>query len=88
MDKEQNSYGVVMDGIYTVRKDFVESFPLHSEGVPIKPQDMIGVNGTNSLLYSLVECRKPDMLWIARLIEGVISGDPRVRFIPGCDLFP
>jgi hypothetical protein len=49
---------------------------------------MVRVDLANCLLNTSIECGEPNMLRIARFVEGVVSSNPRIASVPGGDLLP
>jgi hypothetical protein len=77
-----------MQCIDTIRQDFVEPFPFHSKGVPIQPQNMIRVDVPYSLFDAIVEGWQSDVLWVAWLVQRIVTSHQFIVFVSGRNLLP
>jgi len=72
----------------TIGQRLVEKLPLHGECIPVQPENMLSINFAYRLFESFVKRWQPPVLWIAGLVNRVVSRYPRIPFVAGCDLFP
>lgn len=85
---------VVMDGVGRIPPSSAsvlrELCKIRREGISVQENDMVLVDGSNSLMKPVVQVDQAFMLWvrICRFVQDVVSGDPGIIFVVRCELFP
>ena len=77
-----------MKSIYGVWERLVKVLPLHGECVTIQPEDVVGVDFSDSRLEAVVERRKTVVKRVTWLVDWVVTSYPSVVLVTFSDLSP
>lgn len=64
--------GVVVDGIYAVRKNLLEGRKVHGVRVAVEVEDVVGVDGADLLLHTAIPGLEVDVVGVGGLVHGVV----------------
>jgi len=82
------THRVVVKSIYGVWERLVKVLPLHGECVTIQPEDVVGVDFSDSRLEAVVERRKTVVKRVTWLVDWVVTSYPSVVLVTFSDLSP
>lgn len=80
--------GVVVERVNGIGEDMVKGAEVSGEGVPVEPEDVVGVDFPDGGLDAVIEGGETGELGVGGFVEGVVAGYPGVAFVVLCEVLP
>lgn len=82
-----------MDGVDAVGPDgagsrYIKVGKVRGKGVAVEEENVVGVDGTDGGVETVVPGLETRVRWVAGFVERVVPGDPWVALVVGGELFP
>lgn len=77
-----------MARVHRVGEGLAEVTEVGTEGVAVKEENVVGVDGADGRLNALVEGQKTSVLLVGRLVQWVVASDPGVVLVVLGELLP